>query len=126
MAKTYFIDIDGTIVKHLTNNDLDEKMSLSKNDPEILLDGVKEFWETFDKDDIIIITTSRKQCYKTLTKKIFEDHKLRYDVLLMGINTGPRILINDTTDILFNKAIAINIKRNTGFYFNTNVHLEDL
>lgn len=48
---TWFIDIDGTIVKHngyLTGDDE-------------LLPGVKELWKTIPKDDKIILTTSRKK-----------------------------------------------------------------
>ena len=36
----------------------------------------------------------------------------------MDLPCGPRYLINDTPDILFKKAIAINVKRDGGFFFD--------
>lgn len=41
--KTYFIDIDGTIVSNLTNEDLDEYIQIP-NYIQALLSGVKNFY----------------------------------------------------------------------------------
>ena len=120
MSKTYFIDIDGTIVKHLTYGQLDDP-----NIDDTLLPGVLELWNSFDEKDIIIITTARLQRHEEFTKRIFHKFNLRYNKMLFDLNSGPRILINDTPDITFPKAIAINIKRNGGFFFDENAHLQD-
>lgn len=118
--KTYFIDIDGTIVKHLNNNQLDEilkKMTHNYQFEEVLLPGVKRLWSTFHQDDKIVITTARKEKHRAFTELIFERNGLRYDNLIMDLASGPRILINDTPSILYEKAKAINVQRDKGFYF---------
>lgn len=113
--KTYFVDIDGTIVKYRTNEDLD-RLLLTHEDEE-LLPGVHKFWNTFEEHDRVIITTARKSKYRSFTEDIFKKNGLRYDVLLMDLENGPRILINDTPSMLLKKAVAINLKRDEGFYF---------
>ena len=123
--KTYFIDIDGTLVEHRNCAQLEElhrKSSVNLQEStataeEVLLPGVKKFWSKIHPHDKIIITTARKKKYRAITEKIFENNELCYDVLLMGLASGPRILINDTPDVLYEKAIAVNVKRDGGFYF---------
>lgn len=131
-GRTFFIDIDGTIVKHVTNHELDEILanasegkSESKSEnthennefTEVLLPNVKEFWAKFTENDRIIITTARKEEHRKLTEKIFTDNNLYYDALIMELPSGPRVLINDTPDMMYKKAIAINVKRDEGFWF---------
>jgi hypothetical protein len=128
-GKTYFIDIDGTIVSYLTNEQLDAMItttnpysttySSSSTCVEQLLPGVKELWESFSKDDVIVITTARFERHRQFTEKIFSDNNLVYSHLIMELTNGPRILINDTPDIFYKKAIAINVRRNDGFYFKS-------
>jgi hypothetical protein len=116
-CKTYFIDVDGTIVKHISNDEIDRMIAQNQFDfEEILLPGIHELWKQFDRDDKIIITTARREAHRTLTEKIFKTNNLRFDVMLMDLPSGPRILINDTPNMLYKKAIAINVKRDTGFY----------
>ena len=120
MGKTYFIDVDGTIVEYLTWEQLDAMAlvnPISTLAAETLLPGVKELWSKITNEDSVVITTARHEKHRALTEKIFEDHSLRYDTILMDLPNGPRILINDTPDILIKKAIAINVERNHGFYF---------
>lgn len=123
-GKTYFIDIDGTIVTHLSNSELDFIMSKNNNFSEILLPGVKQLWKQFTPSDKIIITTARAERHRTMTEKIFIDNNLKFDILLMDLPSGPRILINDTPDMLFQKAIALNVQRNVGFSFDNNAKNE--
>lgn len=121
MGKTYFIDVDGTIVGYLTNSLLDQILDMEARGfvlgSETLLPGVKHLWSTFESDDIIVITTARKESHRVYTERIFTENNLRYNVMLMDLANGPRILINDYKDILIPKAIAINVKRNDGFHF---------
>lgn len=124
MSKTYFIDIDGTIVKHLSNDDLDNAL-IDPDIHDVLLPGVIELWSSFDDDDMIIITTARLSIHEEFTKKVFAKHNLRYNKMIFDLRTGPRVLINDTPDIFFPKAIAINVKRDGGFFFDENAHLQD-
>jgi hypothetical protein len=125
MGKTYFIDVDGTIVKHLSNDDLNKILNEEHKYKEELLPGVKELWKTFGEDDCIIITTAREELkHKAMTEKIFKENGLRYNQMIFNLPCGPRVVINDTPDIMFKKAIAINVMRNGGFYFDKNAESE--
>lgn len=119
MGKTYFLDVDGTIVPHKTLEELDA----ATTNAECLdypLPGVKELWGTFTPDDIIIITTARSERHRRFTEMFFQKYGLRYNLMLMDLPNGPRILINDTPYIFFQKAIAVNVMRNGGVNFNAN------
>jgi hypothetical protein len=123
MSKTYFIDVDGTLVTHLSNAELDEYLDKPEHKEQLLV-GVKQLWETFSDDDVIIITTARETRHKAMTEKIFEENNLRYNQMIVNLPSGPRIVINDTPDVMFKKAIGINIMRNGGFYFDANAENE--
>jgi FMN phosphatase YigB (HAD superfamily) len=110
---TYFIDIDGTLVHNKQEEDL-EQLLLTDNEQmdstEELLPNVMELWNSFKSNDIVVVTTARSEKYRTIT------FNMRYDMLIMDLRTGPRVLINDTPDTLsYQKAIAINVKRDQGF-----------
>lgn len=120
-GKTYFIDIDGTIVIHLSNDEIDFIIEKYNDFSEFLLPGVKELWKRFKEQDKIIITTARAERHRQMTEKIFHQNNLRYDILLMDLPSGPRILINDSPDLLFQKAIALNVQRNVGFCFDNKI-----
>jgi uncharacterized HAD superfamily protein len=113
MFQTYFIDIDGTIVPHLSNTYLDEVVQNNIIIEENLLPGVKEFWNKLDESDKVIFTTARTEKHRVLTEHTLKRHQLRYDVLLMDLPSGPRVLINDYVDE--HKAFAVNVKRDQGF-----------
>ena len=112
MDKTYFIDIDGTIFPHMTANELD---NVYKTDHEAKpLPGVIGFWQTFRKNDVIVITTARPYKYRQYTERNLKLLNLRYDCLLMGIGNGTRILINDVASSREINAIAHNVPRDCG------------
>ena len=119
IGRTYFIDVDGTLVPHLSNVELDGIIESENynfdSKRETLLPGVKELWATFKEQDTIIITTARRESHREMTENIFRNNGLRYDKLIMDLPSGPRIVINDTTDSLYQKAIGINVMRNSGF-----------
>lgn len=101
---TWFIDLDGTILKH--NGYIEGK--------EELLPGVKELWNSIPEDDFIIITTGRNESYRTESLKILDDNGLRYDYAIFGLPLGERIIINDSKPNL-KTAIAWNVERDKGF-----------
>jgi hypothetical protein len=111
-GKTYFLDIDGTIVKHRTTLEIDAKVE------DELLPGVLEMWSRFQLQDTIVLTTARLEKDREHTERIFQKYGLRFDKMIMGLPTGQRILINDTTDVMYPKAVAISVRRDEGFYFN--------
>jgi hydroxymethylpyrimidine pyrophosphatase-like HAD family hydrolase len=104
LSHTWFIDLDGTILKHngyLTGNDE-------------LLPGVKELWKLIPEEDCIIITTGRSTEYKESSLKILADNGLRYNHAIFGLPLGERIVLNDLKPNL-KTAIAWNVERDKGF-----------
>ena len=142
MRNTWFIDIDGTIVKHKNNEQLDEQlMFLGKKQSvfpygesdiddvklldEEILPGVKEFWVNIPEKDVIILTTAREYRHKWLTEQMLKCFNLRYDQIIFAIGSEKRFLINDREPFkkgkerpslspLNDKAISINVDRDEG------------
>ena len=116
MNKTWFIDIDGTLVKHLDNKDIAE------GGTEELLPYVVEFMEGIEtRGDIVVLTTARPEEFRSLTEKMLEDFGIRYDHIIFGLASRERVLVNDikpvdeTRDAPMPTAYAINLYRNEGF-----------
>jgi len=120
MTKTIFCDIDGTIIKHTNNihSNLLEKP--------LLLDGVYDKFKEWDKKNYkIILTTGRKEGNRIQTEKQLQTLGINYDLLIMGLPNGERILINDKKEKgILNTATAINVVRNKGLE-NVNVNDND-
>ena len=108
--KTLFLDIDGVLLKHHGN--LSEQM-ITK--PELLpgtLDKLNEWGADGHK---LILTTGRKESMRKLTEDQLLKLGIFYDQLVMGLNRGERIVINDSkpnNDMV--TASAIQIDRNVG------------
>lgn len=98
LAKTWILDVDGTILKH--NGHL--------HGGDVLLDGVKDFYSKISDDDKIILLTARKDEYLEELKMFLMKNKLRYDYILTGMPFGERILVNDRKPSGLNTAYAIN------------------
>lgn len=112
--KTFFIDIDGTIIAHPEEGKLD-KISEIDGYVEELLPSAKEFFESLKENDIVIFTTGRREKHRKLTERTLKYHNIKYKYLIMDLPWGQRYLINDTTNMLYQKAIAINLLRDKGF-----------
>lgn len=110
MKKTLFIDIDGCLIKHkgnLTREILDE--------PEILPGVIEKLNEWDGNGYRIILTTGRKESMRKITEEQLQKVGIFYDQLIMGINRGERIIINDKKpDIDMTVCSAIEINRNEG------------
>lgn len=129
--KTWFVDIDGTILKHQSNHDLDalekylragDLKAIEKNT--ILLDGVADWQRSLPKFDKVIFTTARLERHKQITEMQLEIAGLTYDRIIFDCATGPRVLINDikpagAEDSNINEemktAFSFNLKRDEGF-----------
>ena len=106
MAHTWFIDLDGTILKH-NGYIVDKKDSL--------LRGVKKFFKQIPRKDKIIITTSRKSNYLKKTKSFLKKNKIRYNQIIHNLPFGERILMKDIKPKKKLKtSISINLKRDGG------------
>ena len=110
LKKTIFLDIDGCVLKH--NGNLSEQIT----QPAVLLPGVKEKFNEWDlKGYKIILVTGRRESLRRFTEEQLIYCGIYYDQLIMGINRGERIIINDkkpNNDVC--TASAIEIERNKG------------
>jgi len=105
-SKTYIFDLDGTILKYnlIFTEDRDE-----------LLPGVKDLWNTFNSDDMIILTTARPEKFKDQTIQFLNDNNIRFNHIIFDLPRGERVLINDKKPDVDVTAIAINVERDKGF-----------
>lgn len=102
LAKTWLLDIDGTICKH---------NGYKIDGCDTLLPGVKEFFSKIGPDDKIIFITSRKKEYADVTEAFLQENGLRWDVIIYDLPYGERILINDRKPSGLKTSIAINTER---------------
>ena len=110
--KTIFCDIDGTIFKH--HGTLQEIQLLQ---PEILDGVIEKFNEWKLKSYTIILVTGRPESMREITNTHLETFGLYYDILIMGLNNGPRVVINDNKPHdrnIEDMAVGITIQRNEG------------
>ena len=128
MRNTWFIDIDGTIVHHKTNKELDEMIKdfnlLGTLEKEHILPGVNHFWGSIPENDLIILTTAREERHRWVTEAMLSYLKLRFDKLVMALGSGKRFVVNDIEpgyevnggrDIL--KAFSYNVMRDSGLWW---------
>jgi len=110
MKKTIFLDIDGCIFKHKGNL----STQILEN-PTILPETIKKINEWNEAEHMIILVTGRKECMRKITENQLLSLGIYYDQLIMGVNRGERIIINDSkfdSDII--TASAIQLTRNKG------------
>lgn len=109
--KTIFCDIDGTIIKHL------HKFSdLGKFEVELLPGVIEKFNEWDSKGYKIILTTARKESARGITERHLNGLGLCWDMLIMGVTSGHRIIINDKLNSKDDdRASSINLITNEGF-----------
>lgn len=105
LPKTWFIDLDGTLVMH-NSYILDDKS---------LLPGVREFMVNIDVNDTVIITTARPESSFSEIREFLNRHGFKYDLIITGLPVGERIVINDRKPSGLDMAHAINLHRNGGF-----------
>ncbi|NLM06966.1 MAG: hypothetical protein GX219_08620 [Tissierellia bacterium] len=102
LPKTWVFDIDGTIVVHRKPEETRE---------DILLEGVKDFFDKIPKEDVIILLTARKDDKKEMTENFLNNNGIRYDHIIYNVPAGERILINDIKPKGLKTAIALNVER---------------
>jgi ribonucleotide monophosphatase NagD (HAD superfamily) len=118
-GKTLFIDIDGTILRHGKDGTGAVCMILGGavvHKPGVLLDGVRQkFNDWHGKGYRLILTTGRCESTREQTEKQLRDHGLFWDMLIMGIGGGQRVLINDLKSDGSIAAVGVNVPRDAGF-----------
>ena len=76
---------------------------------------IKKLWEWDKAGHMIILTTGRKEGMRKSTEDQLRRAGIIYDMLIMGIGGGSRVLINDLKpDRPGETAIAINLIRDSG------------
>ena len=107
--KTYFVDIDGTIFVY-------RKFEDYTNVPAVAIKSTKQYLQKVrDEGHLIILTTARPDYLRTHTIYELGKNNIPYNRLIMGIERGPRYLINDLSpNEPGDRAICYNLKRNEG------------
>lgn len=107
--ETYFVDIDGTIFQY-------RKFETYSETEAVVIPSTKRYLQQKrDQGHMIILTTARPEDLRDFTTSELAKNNIPYDRLIMGIERGPRYLINDLDpDKPGKRAIAINVKRNGG------------
>lgn len=108
LPKSWFLDIDGTLVAHNSH------LRLHQQDVKYLA-GVHEFFKSISPDDTIVLTTSRQlaEC-RTIVDDITRISSCKNIKLLSNLGAGERIIINDCKPSGLKTAYAFNIKRDAG------------
>jgi len=107
--KTYFVDIDGTIFIY-------RKFETYESSPAQVIKSTKQFLQQVsDEGHMIILTTARPDWLYEHTVHELKVNNIPYNRLIMGIERGPRYLINDLSpNELGERAIGINLERDKG------------
>ena len=109
--KTYFVDIDGTIFKY-------REFDTYLNTPAVVIKSTKQFLQQArDEGHMIFLTTARPESMRIHTQFELIQNNIPYDNdrLIMGIERGPRYLINDLSPKEpGERAICYNLVRDEG------------
>lgn len=102
LPKTWIFDLDGTMVKH-NGYKLDGE--------DTLLEGVIQFFQKINEEDMVIILTARSSDYKNETLAFLNKNNIRYNHIIFNAPHGERILINDKKPSGLDTAHSINLER---------------
>jgi len=119
--RTYFIDIDGTIFKY-------RKFDTMYKTPAVVCKNMQEFLCMLkDNEHMIILTSARPEYMYQFTVDELRNHDIPYDRIILGIERGPRYIMNDLEPGNAQKrAIGINLQRDKGVYLNLENPLKPL
>jgi hypothetical protein len=107
---TYFVDIDGTVIKYRKFTEL------YNTSPEPIQDVIDYLNEQFTNGAVIIITTARPDDYRLHTEYELNVIGLKYHKIIMNCGRGSRIILNDLDpdNLEIQRAVGINLKRDEG------------
>ena len=136
LNKTWFIDIDGTIVKHLYNDALEEAIESLGENSHTLETPIKSsinFLNKIPEEDTIILTTARDSKHKDHTLRMLENFDIRYDDIMFDLRAGPRCVVNDIKPAgtagnaaPLKTAFALNVERDKGIDPLSSSHYPEL
>jgi hypothetical protein len=99
LGHTWFLDLDGTLVKH-NGHLIDGQDSL--------LPGADALLAEIPADDLVVIVTSRAKTYREATERFLADRRIRYDHIIFDAPFGERIVVNDAKPSGLITALALN------------------
>jgi hydroxymethylpyrimidine pyrophosphatase-like HAD family hydrolase len=103
--KTWFVDFDGTLVTH----------SSHRSDTDTILNGTKLFFEEVVGElDHVIITTARSCEHRERIERFLKSHGIRFSLIICGLPSGARIVLNDKKPDGSITAYAYNLERDEG------------
>jgi|TARA_B110000503_G_scaffold143739_1_gene247842 uncharacterized HAD superfamily protein len=107
---TIFCDIDGTIFKYRKFE------TYESSSPEVCPNVKEKLQQWKDEGHMILLTTARPLHMHLHTEKELAVNDIPYDRLIMEIERGPRVLINDMDpNKPGQRAMGVNLIRNKGF-----------
>jgi hypothetical protein len=109
--KTIICDIDGTLTRYLDGG----HQRIIHQDHEALPGVVEHMRRWESKGARIILITGRRESVRQRTEDELRRIGIPFDVLLMGYADTGRILINDISPHVGNKAHAVNVPRDAGW-----------
>ena len=98
LNKTWFVDVDGTILYHQTNDSLDELIEEYGDDSfkyEQPIVSAVDFFQDLPETDIIVISSARPKKYTDHTLNVLEYIGMPFDQWIFELEPGPRIVVND-------------------------------
>ena len=121
-SKTWFVDIDGTILKDKTNDEIDKIIEEHGDNSYLHEEPIQEsidFFRSIPKRDRIVLTTARTRDHINHTIEALDYFKMPYDDYVFDLGSGPRILVNDIKPkgnignvAALDTAFSINVERN--------------
>jgi len=110
LPATIFLDIDGTLI--FQGEEESEKYVKYHALPGAV-DKIKQ-WR--NEGHRVVLTTARAKDSEEITVRQLKELGIEYDILVMGLTTGQRFLINDLKPYAPSTpmAVAVNLKRNEG------------
>ncbi len=108
-SNTYFIDIDGTILKHKGSGASWQWLSQAE-----VLPGAVNFLNDLEAGGHhIVLVTGRPEHYRSTLVKELANHGIVYHQLVMGITSGTRIVINDQKPSGEKSCMSFSVPRNS-------------
>lgn len=107
---TFFVDIDGTIVKYRKFSELSNSVL------EPIQDVVDYLNSQYDKGAVIIITTARPEKFRHFTILELNQIGMKWHQLVMECGRGTRVIFNDKDpeNPTLERAVGINFTRDGG------------
>ena len=108
--KTLFLDIDGTLLYQYQ-----DALRQSMVEPRLLPGVVEKLAEWDKKGYRVILVTGRKESERKSTEEQLHSVGIVYDLMIMGIGAGQRVIINDNKPGLDARTAAcVCVERNHG------------